>query len=40
VALSTTMPLPMMLNEIFLEPLLAAGVFNVPEYFKKCLDFI
>jgi hypothetical protein len=34
------MPLPMVLNEIFLELLVGVGVLNVPECFKKCLDFI
>jgi hypothetical protein len=30
----------MVLNEIFLELLVGAGVLNVLECFKKCLDFI
>jgi hypothetical protein len=30
----------MVLNEIFLELLVGGSVLNVPECFKKCLDFI
>jgi hypothetical protein len=34
------MPTQMVLNEIFVELLVGGGVLNVPECFKKCLDFI
>jgi hypothetical protein len=40
VALSTTMPTSMVLNDIFLELLVGGSVLNVPKCFKICLNFI
>jgi hypothetical protein len=34
------MPTPMVLNEIFLELPVGGSVLNLPECFKKCLNFI